>query len=310
MPDNNILLFDQNKSNIMSDQNYSTNAQRLNGVQQGVASSQLQNKTLYQVSLVAYAIAQLMNANGYNATDADQVSTFVSNMSLSIMQKVLDKATSAEAQAGVATGKWVSPATMKAACLFLSGGTMTGDIAMGSNKITGLAAPVNAGDAVNKQYVDEKVISFSCGDGVNSSITRNANYAWLDTGNVLSIPTNDYYVEVTVLGYGVVSSKNTIAHDLYFNFSNGEHYEARSTNTKEIASTDEYKWQQYKETVFFGESIGGIREFSFGTGSMSAESVYMSTDVHNANITRIRVRASNNGSGLHSMVIRLIKKDS
>lgn len=36
----------------------------------------------------------------------------------------------------------------------LAGGTMTGNIAMGSNKVTGLAAPTSANDAVRKAYAD------------------------------------------------------------------------------------------------------------------------------------------------------------
>ena len=39
--------------------------------------------------------------------------------------------------------------------LALAGGTMTGAIAMGTNKITGLGTPTNAADAVTKSYVDE-----------------------------------------------------------------------------------------------------------------------------------------------------------
>ena len=38
--------------------------------------------------------------------------------------------------------------------LNLTGGTMSGNIAMGSNKVTGLAAPSAGGDATNKTYVD------------------------------------------------------------------------------------------------------------------------------------------------------------
>lgn len=109
MASTNIKLFDENKSNMMTDTEYGTNTQRANGVQTGVASSELQNKFQYQVSLVAYAIAQLMMANGLNAVDTDAVSTFVGNLSNSIVQKVLDKASSADMIAGTNNAKWVTP---------------------------------------------------------------------------------------------------------------------------------------------------------------------------------------------------------
>lgn len=38
----------------------------------------------------------------------------------------------------------------------LAGGTMTGEIAMGGKKITGLGTPAESSDAVNKTYVDQK----------------------------------------------------------------------------------------------------------------------------------------------------------
>lgn len=44
--------------------------------------------------------------------------------------------------------------TLVNAKLSLSGGTMTGAIAMGGNKVTGLGAPTNSGDAATKTYVD------------------------------------------------------------------------------------------------------------------------------------------------------------
>ena len=155
MASTNFKLFDENKTNMMSDTEYNINTQRLNGVQTGIASSQLQNKTLYQTSLVAYALAQIMMQNGYDANDSAIVSAFVGNMSNSLLQKVLDKATSVEAQAGTLTNKWISPATMKAAALLLSGGTMSGSINMGNNKITNLADPTDSLDSANKKYVDE-----------------------------------------------------------------------------------------------------------------------------------------------------------
>ena len=52
--------------------------------------------------------------------------------------------------------KPVSTATQSALDnkLNLSGGTMSGDIAMGGNNITGLGTPTNSGDAATKDYVD------------------------------------------------------------------------------------------------------------------------------------------------------------
>jgi len=41
--------------------------------------------------------------------------------------------------------------------LDVAGGTMSGNIAMGNNKVTGLAAPTADGDAANKKYVDDAI---------------------------------------------------------------------------------------------------------------------------------------------------------
>ena len=106
MASTNFKLFDENKTNMMSDTEYNINTQRLNGVQAGIASSQLQNKTLYQTALMCYALAQLMAANGYDANDANAVSTFVNNLSRSMVQKVVDKASANDVASKIA-GKWV-----------------------------------------------------------------------------------------------------------------------------------------------------------------------------------------------------------
>ena len=154
MPTNNFKLFDQNKANLLSDTEYANATQRLNGVQTGVASSQLNNKFAYQVSLVAYAIAQIMNQNGLDASDTLAVSAFVGNLGGSLLQKVADKASSAEAAAGVLTNKYISPATLKAAALLLSGGVMTGTLNMNNNKITNLPSPSTPSEPATKEYVD------------------------------------------------------------------------------------------------------------------------------------------------------------
>ena len=112
MASSNIKLFDENKGNMLNDTEFNISTQRINGLQTGVASSQLQNKAMYQASLVAYAIAQLMLANGKNANDTDAVSTFVNNLLASIVQKVADKATKQDVEGGI-VGKWISSELLK-----------------------------------------------------------------------------------------------------------------------------------------------------------------------------------------------------
>ena len=155
MPTNNFKLFDENKANMMSDTDYAANQQRLNGVQSGIASSQLQNKTLYQTSLMCYALAQLMAANGYDANDANSVSTFVNNLSLTTLQKVVDKASAADI-ASKNANKWVPASlfgqnmdTIGETYLKLAGGTMTGNLILNSD-------PTQSLQAATKQYVDKR----------------------------------------------------------------------------------------------------------------------------------------------------------
>ena len=114
MASTNFKLFDENKTNMMSDTEYNINTQRLNGVQAGIASSQLQNKTLYQTSLMSYALAQIMNQNGIDANDTAAVSAFVNGLSDTLVQKVLDKATEQMAIAGTDNSHYMTPALVKA----------------------------------------------------------------------------------------------------------------------------------------------------------------------------------------------------
>lgn len=153
MASSNIKLFDENKGNMLTDTEFNISSQRLNGLQTGVASSQLQNKAMYQASLVAYAIAQIMLQNGLNANDTDAVSAFVANLSGAILQKVYDVATTAEAQAGTATGKWMSPALVKAAI----------DYIFGNSKAT--TAEAQAGTDDTKWMSPAKVISLLTAQG-------------------------------------------------------------------------------------------------------------------------------------------------
>lgn len=97
MANTNFKLFDENKQNMMPDQEYSTNQARLGGVQAGLASSALHNKSMYQQSLMVNAIAQFMVAKGFNANDSDAVSTFNSNL-MQALQKLAKDETATDIQ--------------------------------------------------------------------------------------------------------------------------------------------------------------------------------------------------------------------
>lgn len=174
----NIKLFDENKANMLTDSEYSTNTQRLNGVQSGVASSKLNNKQAYQVSLVAYAIGQLMAANGKDANDADAVSTFVANMDATLVQKVKDIASSDEVKAGVNNSHFMTPYTTKVAIEEL----LANPVTFGST-VTLDQDPTENFQAATKQYVDKFAIKkeFFCNICTDLSITYGD---WTGAGSV------------------------------------------------------------------------------------------------------------------------------
>lgn len=91
MPSSNFKLFDENKQNILTSEEYNGSTARLNGVQSGIASSKLHNKSMYQQSLMAYALAQIMVENGIDASDEDAVVTFIAKLRNSIGLTALDK---------------------------------------------------------------------------------------------------------------------------------------------------------------------------------------------------------------------------
>lgn len=120
MPSNNFKIFDENKQNILSDEEYNINTQRTNGVQAGIASSKLNNKFSYQVSLMAYALAQLMIKNGIDALDSAEANAFVDNLGSALLQKVVDKANKVLAEAGEDDTKWMTPLQAKNAIFTLA----------------------------------------------------------------------------------------------------------------------------------------------------------------------------------------------
>ena len=115
MASTNFLPFDPNKENVMGDTEYNSSQQRLNGVQGGIASSKLHNKTMIQTSLVAAAIAQYMVSAGYDALDTDTVAGFADKLKQSILanQTGLAKATTQMVEAGTDDTAYITSYLLK-----------------------------------------------------------------------------------------------------------------------------------------------------------------------------------------------------
>ena len=141
-----------------------------------VPSSQLPSIALHQTSVVNSQAAMLaLTADaGDIAVRTDVSKTFVLTASpastLGNWQELLtsDAVTSVDGQTGVVdlSGNYVN----------VTGDTMSGALAMGTNKITGMGDPTSAQDAATKNYVDTAVIAPSNLTGVITSV-----------GNVTSI---------------------------------------------------------------------------------------------------------------------------
>ena len=111
---------------------------------------------------------------------------------------------------------------ISATYLKLAGGTMTGNIAMGSNSITGLADPSNNQDAATKYYVDSAV-STATGGSVFKISTKNgaltaSGGAWTWT---ISSSVNTLGADVSITVYEV-STGNMVIPDISVDQSTGE----------------------------------------------------------------------------------------
>ena len=71
MATQNFQIFDESLTAIDSDLEYQSEPQRINGVTPGLASPKLHNKLYRQCSVMAYAIASVLVARGFDAKDND-----------------------------------------------------------------------------------------------------------------------------------------------------------------------------------------------------------------------------------------------
>lgn len=106
--------------------------------------------------------------------------------------------------------------------LNLSGGTMTGAIAMGTNKITGVGDPTSAQDAATKNYVDTAAIAPSNLTGVITSVgpvtstgaqTGTGSTFVMQNSPTLTTPNIGVATATSINGTTIPSSKTLVATD-------------------------------------------------------------------------------------------------
>jgi hypothetical protein len=99
---------------------------------------------------------------------------------------LLDGVTATTTELNYVDGVTSAIQTQLDAKLALAGGTMTGAIAMGTNKITGLGTPTDATDAATKSYVDSAAQGIDWKASVRAATTTNVTLASdLEDGDVL-----------------------------------------------------------------------------------------------------------------------------
>jgi len=112
--------------------------------------------------------------------------------------------------------------TALATKLPLAGGTMTGAIAMGTNKITGLGNPTSAQDAATKYYIDNVVLAPSNLTGPITSVGSATSIASqtgtgtkfvVDTSPTLVTPVLGVATATSINGTTIPSSKTLVATD-------------------------------------------------------------------------------------------------
>jgi len=143
--------------------------------------------------------------------------------------------------------------------LNLSGGTMSGAIAMGTNRVTGMGDPVNLQDAATKNYVD----SVAQGLDVKGSV-RVAT-----TGNITLSGTQ------TIDGVAVIAGDRVLVKDQTAQAENGVYVVASGSWTR---STDMDVWTELPGAFVFVES-GTVNDNSGWVCTVSAGGTLGSTAV-------------------------------
>ena len=94
--------------------------------------------------------------------------------------------------------------------LSLSGGTMTGAIAMGTNKITGLGDPTSAQDAATKNYIDTQTTSAGASATAAAASAAAASASATSAATSATSAANSYSAVIGLTGSGILRDMGSI----------------------------------------------------------------------------------------------------
>lgn len=77
MPQNDFLIFNQNNNNTLTQTEFQSDSQRIDGLQGGIARSKIHNKILRQASIAVNALSRLIIDSGNDALDTDPESYYI-----------------------------------------------------------------------------------------------------------------------------------------------------------------------------------------------------------------------------------------
>ena len=163
----------------------------------------------------------------------------------------------------------------------LAGGTMTGAIAMGTNKITGLGDPTNAQDAATKYYIDNVVLApsnltgpiTSTGSATSiASQTGTGTTFVMNTSPTLVTPVLGVATATSVNGTTIPSSKTLVATDstqyvVPSQTSNSGKYLTTDGTTSSWANATGASAGTYTLATVVVDSNGKITSISAGTAA-------------------------------------------